>query len=294
MKIGIIGAGRVGSAFALALTGNGDEISGICSRSDQSVAFLSDKLGRAFINDVSSTINEADIVLLTVPDTDIAKVAAKIREDGSLGIEGKTFLHCSGALTSSELEPLNRAGGCTGSLHPIQTFASRDEGWKRMQGIFFGYEGSAEAREKALCLVKPLNGTLLDIRPEAKPLYHAAACILSNYTVTLSYVAGMLLDKAGIGKVLGIKAFMPLLVNTVENIAAGGSLNALTGPISRGDSITVAGHLMALDDKDKVLSEFYRVLGRITVQLAVDKGSIDGTKAGILLEVLSTTAQVTL
>ena len=286
MKIGIIGAGRVGSAFALALTANGVEISGICSRSAQSVDYLSNKLGRAFINDVPCTVKEADVVLLTVPDTDISNMAAKIQEDSNSDIKGKTFLHCSGALTSSELETLARAGGYTGSLHPIQTFASRDDGWKGMHGIFFGYEGSAEAREKALCLVKTLNCTLLDIRSDAKPLYHAAACILSNYTVALSYVTGMLLDEAGIGKDLGIKAFMPLLGNTVENIAAEGSLNALTGPIARGDSLTVAGHLKALDDRGDVISELYRVLGRITVQLAVDKGSIDKTKAGILLEVL--------
>ncbi|NJD02215.1 MAG: DUF2520 domain-containing protein, partial [Ruminiclostridium sp.] len=257
MKIGIIGAGKVGTAFALALADNGAEISGICSRSEQSVDYLSGKLGRIFINDIARTINNADIVLLAVPDSVIAGVAVKIHEYSASAVSRKTFLHCSGALTSSELEILARDGGCTGSLHPIQTFASKEEGWKGMYGIFFGYEGSAEAREKALRLVGILKGTLLDLKPEAKPLYHAAACILSNYTVALTHISGMLLDEAGIDKNMGIKAFMPLLRNTVENIAAKGSLNALTGPIARGDSVTVAAHLSALDGREDIFFELY-------------------------------------
>ena len=286
MKIGIIGAGRVGTAFALALSGSGAEISGAFGRTARGVDFISYKLGKTFHNNISQAIKEADIVLLTVPDSDIANIAVKIHEDCASDIFGKTFLHCSGALTSAELGPLGRAGGYTGSLHPIQTFASKEDGWKGMHGIFFGYEGSAEAREKALQLVRILNGTLLDIKSEAKPIYHAAACILSNYTVALSHVCGMLLDAAGIHKDIGIKAFMPLLKNTVDNIAAEGSLNALTGPIARGDCATVAGHLNALDGSDIGASELYRVLGRITVRLAVDKGSIDEVRAGLLLDVL--------
>lgn len=289
MKIGIIGAGRVGTAFALALSGNGVEITGVYSRTVRDVDFISLKLGKTFVNDFACTIEDADIVLLTVPDSQIADIAVKIREESASCINGKTFLHCSGALTSMELHALVHAGGYTGSLHPIQTFASKEDGWKGMHGIFFGYEGSAGAREKALQLVEILNGKLLDIKSEAKPLYHAAACILSNYTVTLSYVTGLLLDAAGIGKDVGIQAFIPLLGNTVENIAAHGSINALTGPISRGDSVTVAGHLKAMDGGGNAITELYRVLGRITVQLAIEKGSINETKAKQLLEVLSTT-----
>ena len=286
MKIGIIGAGRVGTAFALALSGSEAEVSGVCSRSVQAVDWISSKLERSYDNDIAAAIKEAEVILLTVPDSAIAGLAVEIHTACASAIGGKTFLHCSGALTSAELEPLSRNGGYTGSLHPIQTFASKEDGWKGMSGIFFGYEGCARAREKALRLVNILDGTLLDIKPEAKPLYHAAACILSNYTAALSHVTGMLLDAAGTGKAVGIKAFMPLLRNTVENIAAQGSLNALTGPIARGDGLTVAGHLKALDGGYGDIPELYRVLGRITVRMAVEKGSIDEAKAERLLKVL--------
>lgn len=286
MNIGIIGAGRVGSAFALALSGSEAEISGIFSRSAQGVEYLSNRLNRTFTNDIVGTVQAANVILLTVPDSDIAEVADRICEAGAACISKKTFLHCSGALTSSELRILARAGGCTGSLHPIQTFASREEGWKGLTGIFFGYEGDSAARVKALRLVEILKGTLLDIKAEVKPLYHAAACILSNYTVALSHITGMLLDEAGIGRDVGIKAFMPLLENTVRNIAAVGSLKALTGPVSRGDSATVAGHLAAMAGWNDEVSELYRVIGRITVRMAIEKGSIDQDRAGLLLEVL--------
>lgn len=287
MKIGIIGAGKTGAAFALALHGRGAEIIGVYSRTAHSVEFISGRLGKAFVNDILQTVREADIVLLAVPDSVITDCAVNINNTcAAADIKGRIFLHCSGALTSAALEPLAESGGFTGSLHPVQTFANKEDGWKGMYGIYFGYEGMPEAREKAEYLVKALDGALLNLKPEAKPLYHAAACILSNYTVALSHVAGMLLDTAGIGKELGTRAFMPLLRNTVENIAAEGSLNALTGPVSRGDIITVAGHLNAMRDRNDGIPELYRVLGRITVGLAIEKGSIDEARAKLLLEAL--------
>lgn len=287
MKIGIIGAGKVGCAFAIALADRGAEIAGVCSRTPQAAEYLSNRLDIAPAGDVIQLVKAADVVLLTVPDGAIAETAVQIsRSCGCADIGGKTFLHCSGALASAVLEPLSKAGAYTGSLHPVQTFADRKNGWKGMSGIYFGFEGSEGAADCASKLVGLLNGVLLDIRPEAKPLYHAAACILSNYTVTLSYVSGMLLERAGIDRDTGVRAFMPLLRNTVENIAAAGSVNALTGPVARGDWSTVAGHIAALDEKDNTIAGLYRVLGKMTVRLALEKGSIDEAKAGALLDVL--------
>lgn len=287
MKVGIIGAGRVGTAFALALANAGMEISGIYSRSLASLSYLSGRLGVKFDNDLGAVIRESEILLLTVSDTVIADMAEKICQICPDDIDGRTFLHCSGALTSAELSPLHTDGGFTGSLHPIQSFAAREDGWKAMEGIFFGFEGMPEAREKAAALVEALKGTILDIKAEAKPLYHAAACILSNYTVALSYVAGILLNAAGIEADTGIKAFMPLLRNTVENIASSGSLKALTGPISRGDAVTVEGHLGAMKGKGDDITILYRVLGVITVKMALEKGTIDKMKADQIMAILS-------
>ncbi len=285
MKVGIIGAGRAGCAFAFALAEKGAEITGVYSRNPESAGYIAERLKTAFENDIEKLVESAEVILLTVPDTAVNELAIAISRLCSPScIKGKTFMHASGALTSKELEPLEVSGAHTGSLHPIQTFADRENGWKGMFGIYFGFEGGSGALGQARQLVELPEGHMLEIRPEAKVLYHAAACILSNYTVTLSYAAGMLLEAAGVGRDAGLKAFMPLLRNTVENIATGGSIKALTGPVARGDFLTVARHLSAMGDND--IAELYKAAGRMTVKLAEEKGSIGETAAEQLLEVL--------
>lgn len=284
MKIGIIGAGRVGCSFAIALTDRGIEVAGVYSKSPESVALINARLKKSFPNDMKWLVENSGVILLTVPDAYISGVAETIASQ--YDVSGKVFFHCSGALTSCILKPLEEAGAFTGSFHPVQTFADRENSWKSMFGIWFGYEGSDEASVYASKMADVFDGCIINIKPEAKPLYHAAACIISNYTVTLSRVAGMLLEAAGVEKNTGITAFMPLLKNTVGNIGKVGIENALTGPISRGDILTVSGHIEALDVLDKKVSELYKAVGIMTVRLALEKGSIDCDKAEALIKVL--------
>lgn len=287
MKVGIVGAGRVGCSLALALAGRGIDVAGVCSNSPESVDFIGRKLGRNFENDAAEVLENSDTVFLTVPDTVIEAAAFALSSSGGREkTAGKVFLHMSGALVSDVLDPLREAGGLTGSLHPIQTFPDRESSWTGMYGIYFGFEGMAGARVKAAETVKALDGGILDIKAEAKPLYHAAACVISNYVTVLSHIAGSLLEGAGIERSQGIRAFGPLLLKSAENIVSHGSAGALTGPISRGDAGTVAGHLKALEHVDRELLAIYRSLGIATVGLALEKGSIGREKADALLGLL--------
>lgn len=275
MKVGIIGAGKMGCALALALKQKGATLSGVYSRNEASAWFLTDRLGEPFENNLARTVGDSEVLLVTVPDSAIEEMAREISTKvGHLDLCWKTFLHCSGALSSDALESLRLQGGYTGSLHPIQTFADRENGWKGLEGIYFGFEGCTEAKEHAGKIVEMLGGHMLVVEKKDKPLYHAAACILSNYTVTLSYLAGNLLDSIGIGRDTGVKAFMPLLEKTVKNIGELGSAGALTGPISRGDSRVVEGHIKAMEEQNPGMGQVYRLLGRMTAELALKKGSI--------------------
>jgi len=234
-------------------------------------------------------IEKSEVLLITVPDSEISPVAyeiSKIAYESGRGFKGKVFLHTSGAATSEEMAPIKDKGGFTGSLHPAQTFPDRENSWKSMFNIYFGYEGSEEAKKYASDIVKSLNGKMLMLTAESKPLYHAAACVISNYTVTLSHVAGTLLEAAGIEREIGMKAFAPLLNATVANIIDSGSVNALTGPVSRGDAETVLDHLNAMEAKlynKESTIELYKLLGKETIKLALEKGTIDDEKAEELM-----------
>ncbi|MCX7922193.1 MAG: F420-dependent NADP oxidoreductase [Clostridia bacterium] len=286
MRFGVIGAGKLGCALAIGLHRKGYEISGVCSRNEESVTFLGNILGKRFNNNLGDTVKSSDVVFITVPDTQLESVAGNIGSlvDGE-SLQGKVFLHCSGALTSDVLTSIS-SRAYIGSLHPIQTFADREKGWTGLDGISFGFEGCVEAEGCAFSIVKIFNGNMITIRKEDKPVYHAAACMLSNYTVALCYMAEKLFDSIGIEPAAGINAFLPLVEKTVDNIKALGSEGALTGPISRGDGNVVGEHIKSLNLKCPQVLEVYKIMGTTTVELALKKGSITCENAEILKKLL--------
>jgi len=280
MRIGIIGLGKLGSSLAIGLKKEGFIISGLCSKTDESVNYINSILGENFKNSIENAVNNADIIFVTVPDDAIENVAyeisKKIREDL---ICGKVFIHCSGVLSSIVFETLKNKGAYSCSLHPMQTFADKERGWQGLYGIYYGFEGDNKAREIIMPIILSFKGKVLDIDKEIKPLYHAAACISSNYLTALLYAAGCLFEKCGVELRVGLDALMPLVVNTINNIKAIGPVNALTGPISRGDAGTVATHIDAMKKIIPELLEIYNALGMLTVRLSLDKGSISKEQA---------------
>jgi predicted short-subunit dehydrogenase-like oxidoreductase (DUF2520 family) len=276
MRVGIIGAGKLGCSMAIGLSKIGFEVAGIYSKSYDSALELNKILFTKLENSLYATVKNSELVFVTTPDNTISQVADDVA-NLIIGenIKGKYFFHCSGSLTSDVLEPIRLAGGFTASLHPIQTFADRLNGWKGLFGIYFGYEGEVRAKDTANEIVKAFNGTLLTIGKADKPLYHAAACILSNYLVTLSYVSGKLFDEIGIDPGIGFKAFSPLVKQTIENISTSGSVKSLTGPISRGDFDVIEKHIKGLTQRVPEVLEVYKVLGRTAIEVANAKGSLD-------------------
>jgi len=286
LKIGIIGTGKVGCALAIGLKNIGFEISGLYSRSIDPVKLLNSTIKTELENDLLLTVNNSEVIFLTVPD-DVLKSVAKEISNAIEDLKGKTFFHCSGALTSDVLDPLKQNGGETASLHPIQTFADKENGWIGLVHICFGFEGCEVSLRTAQVIVNALSSKILIINKENKMLYHAAASILSNYMVTLSYIAGDLLVKAGIDRNIGFEAFLPLIGKTVKNIELLGSVDALTGPISRGDLKTINEHVKSIKEKAPEVLDVYKVLGNKTVGIALKMGSISEEAADELKRLLS-------
>ena len=78
---------------------------------------------------------------------------------------------------------------------------------------------------------------------EDKALYHAAACMASNYLVTLMFLVEEIYGRIGLSREEAIRAFWPLVKGTFVNIESKGTIASLTGPIARGDGGTVRKHL---------------------------------------------------
>ncbi len=275
MKIGIIGAGKVGTAFAIVFKRIGFSVF-IASKHSES-AIRAAKIAcidSCTIEDAAS----ANIVFLTVPDSEIVNVALSIK---NVVKENQTIVHLSGALPVSIINFLN-ANVC--SLHPLKSFADSLSSANTMEGTMFTFEGNAAAYKNIKPVVDKMNCKIVKIQSKNKPLYHLAAVIVANYTVTLFNISQEILQSIGFNKNEAKDALLTLLRDVINNIKEKDAESALTGPILRGDFKTIELHLAQI--KDKNLKTIYKSLAFDTLKIAEKRG-LDKKKIKKIREVLN-------
>jgi len=282
VKIGIIGAGTVGSVLAIKLAENGHHVVAVSSRTRCSAENLAQKLkGCRAVESNQKVADIADIVFITTPDSVIPDIAAQLQWH-----RGQSVVHCSGADSTESLEPARQTGANTGVFHPLQTFASVKQALSNLPGSTF----AIEAQEPLLSTLKEMAKTLecqwIELKAGDKVIYHAAAVIASNYLVTLVKLADDLWQTFGIPREQATRALLPLLKGTLNNIENVGIPQSLTGPIARGDTGTVKKHLAALQKEAPDVLSTYCELGLQTIPMAQAKGKIDEDKADELRAIL--------
>ena len=270
LKLGIIGAGTVGTALAVRLSRKGYPVVAVHSRTRTSAQRLAEAVGGAQVFDDSQGVADAaDLVFITTPDGAIASVVSQTKWH-----PGQSTVHCSGADSTLVLEPAKKMGAQVGGFHPLQTFASLKQAIDNIPGSTF----AIEAEEPLLSTLKQM-ATALDcnwIRLEAddKAAYHASAVIACNYLVTLVKLAADLWRAFGIPPEQATKALLPLLKGTINNIETLGIPKCLTGPIARGDIGTINKHLNTLRETAPELVSTYCELGLKTIPIALAKGRL--------------------
>lgn len=273
-KIGIIGAGVVGTAIGVLLYEKGYEITGVYDINTESTQQLVERIGCIAFKSPHEVSRSADILFITTSDSSIEHVVNTLADGGAF-FAGQIIVHMSGAQSSGILDRSKEFGAQVLSVHPLQSFASAELAMKSLPGSIFSIEGDRDAFGAAVCIVETLGGEYFFIDKKAKPLYHAGACVVSNYLVTLIDFGAKLLESTGIPKGIALKALLPLINGTICNVENIGIPKALTGPISRGDLSTVINHLECLGEMAPELMKLYCLLGYYTTRIASDKGTID-------------------
>jgi len=274
-ELSIIGSGRLGTALALALASKGYRLKSLVARTPQSARRAADLLSRTvqvLATKNLASLRPADVFLITVPDDQIAGVAAEL---SSLILEPKrrpTALHTSGALSAEVLTPLRDKGWQTGSLHPLISISASDS---TVYGAYWSIEGDPAAVRLAKAIVQDLAGKSFSIRSEDKPLYHAAAVMSSGNVVALFDVALEMLAECGLDRKTARNILLPLIASTVRSLEAKDPAQALTGTFSRGDVETVKRHVAALKQKQLVDAlDLYRALGKRSLKLTKEHPQI--------------------
>ncbi|MGI6467608.1 MAG: DUF2520 domain-containing protein [Syntrophomonadaceae bacterium] len=285
-KVGIIGLGVVGTAVGVVLSNKGYEITGVYDKLSESTKVLVERIGCTTCSSPQEVSRSADILFITTSDMAIKDVADELAESGAFH-SGQVVIHMSGSLTSQVLDGARAFGAFVLSIHPLQSFADVDRAIANLQGSVFSIEGDREAYAIGRDIVANLGGEHFIIDRAAKVLYHAGACTVSNYLVTVVDFGIRLLEAAGIPREQGTRALLPLIQGSVNNISDVGIPKALTGPIARGDVETVLHHLKALDAKMPADRLLYACLGLYTTSIACAKGTIGSEQKADFAEILA-------
>jgi len=286
MNISFIGAGKVGTAFGKYLISRDVKVSGYYSRSLASAEVAAEYTVTKAYDQLDQMILDSDIIFITTGDDQISDAVNEINHSqGELHLNMKTFCHMSGAHSIKLFEPLMEKGAMCYSLHPLQAFASVEKAADELANTVFSLEckGQPGIMER---LLNQMGNGYFTIDSENKSKYHMAACVMSNYLVTLLDQGLSILDSAGVDRDIAIKGFLPLIEGSIKNVVTLGTEQALTGPIARGDGNTVKRHLEAFGSEESEQEAFYKMMGRLTVELAQRAGKLNEEKRQVLSEIL--------
>ncbi|KRB23248.1 DUF2520 domain-containing protein [Mesorhizobium loti] len=266
LKINLIGPGKVGQTLMrrIVLAG-GHEVQDIAGRDVEAASRAVQFIGAGTAVSALADMRPADLWLLTVSDTRIADVAARLAE---LAPDRPSIaVHCSGFLPAAEMQPLRALGWHLASVHPVLTFADPARAVGQFEGTLCGVEGDTEAVTVVDALIRDIGGQPFPLSSQHKAIYHAAAVFSNNFTVVLQAVAREAWARAGVPEEIIGQLNARLLAATAENVGRLGPAAALTGPAARGDLAIVAQQEAAVrswhPDAGKAYAELSLLAGRL-------------------------------
>ncbi len=271
--LNIVGCGKLGRTLARlwkvhsVLTVQ-DVLNQSPDSAQQAVSFIG--AGQA-VTDYAS-LRPADIYLIATTDDRIVPCCEELERSGKLTTHTVVF-HCSGALPSAALQAAQQAGAAVASVHPIRSFASPEQAATDFAGTYCGVEGDPKALAILNDSFAAIGARMVPIHADCKVIYHAAAVFASNYLVTLLDVALQAYAKSGVPQDVALRMMEPLVRGTLDNVFNVGTVNALTGPIARGDMATADRQARAVAEWNKDHGKLYEQFVELTKALAARRHS---------------------
>lgn len=291
MRIGFVGAGKVGFTFGRYIAERGNSLCGILSDGEKlsvsgyySAHMESAEEAASFTDTVTYDSLEklcgySDVIFLTVPDGSISEVWEKMKD---LDIAGRIICHASGAMTSDIFSGITEAGAFGYSIHPMYAISSKYESYKELDRAFFTVEGHDRYADVICDVIKAFGNECVRIDGTDKVRYHGAAVFASNLVTGLLAISQDLLMQCGFDENQAVRAIRPLFLGNANAAADKGPVESLTGPVERCDTDTVMKHLRMLDGD---VREAYIAVSKCLVSVAKKKhGDRD---YGKLLEALN-------
>ncbi len=296
LDICIIGPGRLGLTLAYCFslsTNNSINLISLSGRRQESVQNAKNILGRIksntfFLLDNTEAVQKANCILICTPDDLIKKVCEELFLKGKAAGEGKTFIHFSGLKGLDVLDSAKSSGASVCCIHPMKSFANYLDSANSIKGTLFGVTYDKKDKRAAFAIKEILGflqGKSVYIENSTKAVYHACACMASNYLVGLLNIVEKMGKEIGIEPEIFMEGILNLSQGTIDNIKKLGTHNSLTGPIARGDVGTVKNHIENIGSRlNSDYTDVYKILGRFTADIALENKWIDSKTYDRLLD----------
>ncbi len=265
MRIGFIGAGRVGFTLGRYMKEHGAEVTGYYSRTSEHAEEAARFTDTEVYDDPDKLIKDSDYIYLTVSDNAIEPLFKEL--DAKYDLTGKTFCHTSGAMSSKAFaDSKHEVYGY--SVHPNFAVSDKLTSYLNFQNAFITIEGSHQHLGEIVEFYRNIGLHVGVISAESKPKYHAASVFASNFVCGIYGTAIRLLTECGFSDESAHMALKGLFLGNATGVAERGPVAQLTGPAERCDTKTINKHLEVLSDQD---AELYKLLTSETLTLAKEK-----------------------
>jgi len=273
--INVIGCGNVGKTLARLWTDHRVfQVQCVLNRSLESGRRAVEFVGSGRAVRSYDEVQRADLVMISASDEAIETCCRQLCDAELVG-EGVLVFHGSGSLPSTLLEPAKSRGALIGSVHPVKSFADPARAVETFAGTFCAIEGDRQACDVLGDAMGRCGATAFPVDPQFKTVYHAGTVFACNYLVALLEVGLRCFEQAGIPRETALEIIEPIVHGTARNVFELGPVQALTGPIARGEASVVRRQCEALGAWDERVERIYKALGQVATELSAAQGSAE-------------------
>ncbi len=282
LRIGFIGAGRLGQALAWSLAQAGLKVVAVSSVIEEHAHALAKPIAACECMSPQAVVDACDLVFVTTPDSVIGTTC-----DSLTWHAGQAVVHCSGVTEVGVLDHALAQGASTGGFHPMQTFGDPHAAARSLPGCTITVEAADPVlMDLLLQMVSGLGCAANRLPAGMRGRYHAAAGYTSQFINALFDQAIRLWQTWGATEEEALCALWPLAQGTLSSIQTAGVARGMPGPVSRGDLSSIEKHLRAVTPMGPQMLDFYRTLCTATVPLAQQAGGIDAAHAQQFIDLL--------
>ncbi|HEY4533606.1 MAG TPA: Rossmann-like and DUF2520 domain-containing protein [Fusobacterium sp.] len=269
-KIGIIGAGKVGTSLGRYFSQlKTCQIVGYYSKTIESAEFAAKLTDSQVFPNLDSILQESNFLMIATPDDVISEIWKALAERK---IKGKIICHCSGSLSSDIFLNAKNYGIFVCSLHPLMAIYDKTKSFVKLHSAFFTMEGDQVAVDSWKSILEEAGNSYKILSQKDKRAYHAASVFISNFVIALGNIAIKLLSSCDFTEKETLQALSILARENLTTFLKQGSIDSLTGPVERNDLGTLQKHLSFFQEKGEIEIEIlYRLLSLELSNIAQEK-----------------------